>query len=319
MRAIIDLEELPVTDRIDILRERMLRAPVPLVLDPHPHERLVVRSRVADIGRIHVLCTKAQGGDVLRTAALARADTRPSLMVSVVDHGVASITRGDRVTTLQAGDIGLYTTSDPYRLSFSAGAERLTYQLPLDELHLPGRLLRDQLDVAVRPDTAITAAVSSFLRSTARCAPRASAGELSALETPTMDLVRLLLTRVVPDTRLGRAVRQASLAVRIEEHVKSRLGDPELSARSIAECFAISERYVYLVLARRGIDLGDAIRRNRLDAAARLLENPAHAHLTIASVAHRCGFADHSHFSRAFRLRFGTSPSEWRHRALTER
>ena len=34
---IIDLEELPITDSIDFLRDRMLNAPVPLALEPHAH------------------------------------------------------------------------------------------------------------------------------------------------------------------------------------------------------------------------------------------------------------------------------------------
>ncbi len=319
MRAVLDIEELPVTDSIEFLRERMLQAPVPLLLEPRPHEDLVVRSRVADLGRIHLLCTKAQGGDVVRTADLARDDAHPSLMVSVIDHGTARIIRGDQVTTLNAGDIGLYATAEPYRLSFSDGAERLTYQIPLDELGLTWELISRQLQVAVLPDTATTAAVSAFLRSTARNAPRATPAELAPLEKPTMDLIRLLLTRVEPETPAGREAAAESLATRIEEHVKSRISDPDLSARSVAECFSISERYVYLILARRGIDLGEAIRSHRLDRAVRLLEDPAQAALTVAAIAHRCGFTDHSHFSRAFRARFGTSPSEWRHRVQTNR
>ena len=313
MRAVLDIEELPVTDSIEFLRERMLRAPVPLLLEPRPHEDLVVRSRVADLGQIHLLCTKAQGGDVVRTADLARDDARPSLMVSAIDHGTARIIRGDQVTTLNAGDIGLYATAEPTG-SASPPEPSDSPQIPLDELGLPWEMMSRQLQVAVLPDTVTTAAVSAFLRSTARNAPRASKAELASLERLTMDLIRLLLTRVEPDAPAGRGAAAASLAARIEEHVRSRLGDPDLSARSVAECFSISERYVYLILARRGIDLGEAIRRYRLERAVRLLEDPAQMGLTVAAVAHRCGFTDHSHFSRAFRARFGTSPSEWRRR-----
>jgi len=226
MRAVLDIEELPVTDSIEFLRDRMLRAPVPLLLEPRPHEDLVVRSRVADLGAIHLLCTKAQGGDVVRTAALARDDARPSLMVSVIDHGTARIIRGDQVTNLNAGDIGLYATAQPYRLSFTDGAERLTYQIPLDALDLPWELLSRQLPVAILPETVTTAAVSAFLRSTARNAPGGTPAELASLQKPTMDLIRLLLTRVEPGAAAGREAAAESLSTRIEEHVKSRIATP---------------------------------------------------------------------------------------------
>lgn len=315
MSAIIDLEELPVTNSIDFLRERMLIAPVPLILEPHPGTEVVAHSRVADLGGIHLLCTKAQGGDVVRTPRLARDGTPPSLMVSVVDHGTAVIDRGDTTTVLHEGDIGLYATTEPYRLRFTPGTSRLTYQFRLDELALSEDLIRGQLAEAIRPDTVTAAAVSAFLRSTARHAPRSTPEELTALSGPVIDLIRLLLTRVAADEPAGREASTQSLATRIEEFVKAHLGDPDLSAQSLAWIFSISERYVYTILARRGMDLGDLIRQHRLDRAVRMLEDPSNAATSIATIAHQCGYTDHPHFSRAFRARFECSPTEWRMRA----
>lgn len=316
MGAIIDLEELPVTDSVEFLRERMLHSLVPLALEPHTDVEVIARSRVADLGRVHLLSTRAQGGDVLRTPRLARDDTPPSLMVSVVDHGTAMVIRGNSVMALHAGDIGLYTTDEPYRLSFSPGATRHTYQIPFDLLELDRQLIAEQLAAAIRPDRATTAAVSAFLRGAARSAPSATPDERATLEGPTLDLVRMLLTRPVEDTPVGREAAARSLATRIEEYVSTRLGDPDLSVRSIAEVFSISQRYVYSILARLGIDLGDLIRERRLEQAVQMLEDPAHALTTIAAIAHRWGYPDHSHFSRTFRARYGIAPSEWRRRHL---
>jgi len=47
----------------------------------------------------------------------------------------------------------------------------------------------------------------------------------------------------------------------------------------------------------------------RLQAAARLLEDPS---IRVKEIQVRVGFADPSHFSRDFRLRFGVSPTEYR-------
>lgn len=313
MLAVIDLEELPVTDSIDFLRERMLAGPVPLELEPHRGADLVVRGRSADLGGIHVLCTKAKGGDILRTRRLVAQDRRPSLMVSVMDLGVTTVVRGDSAVQFRRGDIALYATDESYRIAFTPGAERLTFQIPFDRLNLAPDLVRSQLRTAIRPSTPVAAAVSGFLRDSARSAPHASPADLTALENPTIELIRLLLTRTVADTAPGREATVQSLATRIVHYVNSRIGDPDLTARSIADAFSISERYVYLILARRGIDLGDLIREHRMERAIRMLGDAADRR-TLAEIAHLCGYSDHSHFTRAFRGRFGASPSEWRRR-----
>jgi AraC family transcriptional regulator len=69
---------------------------------------------------------------------------------------------------------------------------------------------------------------------------------------------------------------------------------------------------VYIARAFRshmGCSLGTYVRRIRLDGAAVHLK---HRGASIAEVAHAAGFADQSHFARAFRRRYGVSPSSYR-------
>ena len=43
-----------------------------------------------------------------------------------------------------------------------------------------------------------------------------------------------------------------------------------------------------------------------------MLRDPRYAHLTIAQLAHACGFNDISYFNRAFRRQFGATPTDVR-------
>ena len=95
-------------------------------------------------------------------------------------------------------------------------------------------------------------------------------------------------------------------------HLRTHAGDPELSADKLAAHFGISKRYLYAVLARMNIPLGEWIRTERLNRAARELTNPANAPVSIAAIARTSGFADHSSFSRAFKQQYGHTPSDWR-------
>jgi AraC-like DNA-binding protein len=51
------------------------------------------------------------------------------------------------------------------------------------------------------------------------------------------------------------------------------------------------------------------LRKLRLRVASRAL---VHSRQTLAEVAARCGFADQSHFTRAFRRQFGRTPGDYR-------
>lgn len=66
------------------------------------------------------------------------------------------------------------------------------------------------------------------------------------------------------------------------------------------------------MLARSGVSLGEWIRTRRLEECRREPASPAGRHRTIASVAHGWGFADATHFSKAFKREFGLSPRAWR-------
>jgi AraC-like DNA-binding protein len=54
------------------------------------------------------------------------------------------------------------------------------------------------------------------------------------------------------------------------------------------------------------------VRTRRLEAAREELARTGAAHRSIAAVAARWGFSNPSHFSRAFRERYGMSPVQWR-------
>jgi len=61
--------------------------------------------------------------------------------------------------------------------------------------------------------------------------------------------------------------------------------------------------------ARYGESIGEHSRRLRLEWSAHLLTSSDE---TLVSIAERAGFADQSHFTRAFKARFGLTPGRYR-------
>ena len=141
--------------------------------------------------------------------------------------------------------------------------------------------------------------------------PDIDAAARRLLADTTLDLLRSVVTEAGTDRSLRQDVLQYSLGARIEHHILAHLGDPELSPESIAKAHFISLRQLYYVCSRAE-NLSEWIMERRLDAAHRLLT--ATSHPNVSAIARRCGFANSAHFSRRYRLRFGTTPTAARSR-----
>jgi AraC-like DNA-binding protein len=74
----------------------------------------------------------------------------------------------------------------------------------------------------------------------------------------------------------------------------------------------ITPRYVRMLFDGEGATYTDFVLRNRLARAHRLLRDPRYVGHTIGALASECGFGDLSYFNRAFRRRYGATPSDVR-------
>lgn len=107
---------------------------------------------------------------------------------------------------------------------------------------------------------------------------------------------------------MDRKIRRAAI-LRI---IESRSGDPKLSAAAIAALLGITPRYVHLLLEETGRSLSHHVLERRLGKATGLLRDPRWCDRKIADIAIEAGFADLSYFNRAFRRRYGATPSDIR-------
>jgi AraC family transcriptional regulator len=81
----------------------------------------------------------------------------------------------------------------------------------------------------------------------------------------------------------------------------------EMGVHPVYLCRTFSEHF--------GCTLGEYIRKQRVLRGWQLL---AIGDSTVAEIASQSGFADQSHFARAFRNHFGITPGEWRRHSSSE-
>ena len=124
-----------------------------------------------------------------------------------------------------------------------------------------------------------------------------------------------LLELVAALAGTGRDELAAAHRTAAQAYIEHNLGNPALSAPHVAAAVGISARHLSRVFAAAGTTVPQYVLARRLEAARCLLERPSAGALSVAAVAHRCGFASAAHFSNAFRARFGERASDVRRRA----
>lgn len=88
------------------------------------------------------------------------------------------------------------------------------------------------------------------------------------------------------------------------------VGDSWVTVDAVAATLGCSRAQLYRLFDLRGESVAGRLRELRMQAAAELLQ--AWPRVAIGSVAVRCGYSEPIAFDKAFRRRFGMTPSDWR-------
>jgi AraC-like DNA-binding protein len=80
----------------------------------------------------------------------------------------------------------------------------------------------------------------------------------------------------------------------------------------LADRMGVSIRTVHNRFEEAGLTFGKWVIEHRLLACQKALSDPAFDTLSISEIAFKWGFNDLSHFNKAFRARFGATPTTCR-------
>ena len=124
------------------------------------------------------------------------------------------------------------------------------------------------------------------------------------------DLMALVVgaTRDAAQTAEGRGLRAARLHA-IKQDIARMVDQPDLSVTTIAARHGCTPRFVQRLFEAEGTTFTDYVLTQRLARAHCMLTDPRRARDKISSIALDAGFADLSYFNRAFRHRYGDTPS----------
>ncbi|MBR0841962.1 helix-turn-helix transcriptional regulator [Bradyrhizobium liaoningense] len=172
----------------------------------------------------------------------------------------------------------------------------------------------DAEDSVARPldhNPVLTALLHRYYDFAVQHAPGLDALAQHAVSQHLMDLMVLVLGGRRDATELAkeRGLAAARLEV-IKADILARLDDGSLTLADLARRHRASPRTIQLLFERSGATFSEFLLEQRLLRAARLLRDPLHRVNKISDLAYLSGFNDVSYFHRAFRRRFGMTPSD---------
>jgi len=252
-----------------------------------------------------------------RTRALL-ADGDDGVVLSV--NATSSVSQQfGRETALEPGDGVFFSNADIGTHNVPAASRKLGVRLSRSRL-LPH--LRNAENSLMRRIPRDTAALGLLRRYLALLGQEA----LSTLElqhaavSHIYDLAAVALgpTRDAAEGVAGRGVAAARLTA-IKADILKNLGRFDLSLTVVAKRHGITPRYISTLFEREGTSFSHYVREHRLARAFRLLTSADHSHALVSAIAYEAGFGDVSNFNRAFRSRYGASPSEVRNDTAADR
>lgn len=213
---------------------------------------------------------------------------------------------------LTPGSILLWDSERPMKFHVRSPLDKLTLFAPADAVQSVLPFAKDNVGTLLNGRTGPGALFAQHLRTLESVGWTLSEEQLNRTMRGTLELLSQAFA--AERSGEGETTYKRLLLERVRAFALSRLGDPNLTPRTIADHFQFSTRYLHMLFKMTDDTVSSWLKRERLRRCFDMLHDPSEQHRSITEIAMKWGFQDMSHFSKAFRSEFDTSPREHRAR-----
>jgi AraC-like DNA-binding protein len=307
-----------VSQRIEFWREMILRLFADVQIADVQKADFFGRVRQRKCEKMRISEIHASEQAVIRRYRQARSEYEDKYFAVLMLEGSQSVEQDGKIVTLRPGDFAIYDATRPHHLQFGQPWREIVVSIP--------RTTLNQLVVGMEHRTAspiptaqgVGSVMRGFLEQMSSQIRHVSEDEMLQLSDTAISLIAMTLGNLRRND-VAQSRMKALTLTRVKRHLLEHLRDPDLNPTLIEQAIGISSRYINKLFEAENTSLMRYVWNLRLERCAEDLVNPHCAVLRVSDVALRWGFNDMSHFSRAFRERFETSPREWRNQAMTRR
>ena len=320
--AVFRSEDLPEADRFTWWREMACQAHAPTLVRSDHEADFRATLRVLDFGAMQISSLTHPSMRVRRTWKTIRQSDPEMYCLALPARGRMRFVQCDREVEFGAQDLMFYDASRPFHGWAGADGDdiaQVIVQIPRDALPLPAAKLSRLAATRLSGTEGIGALLSGHLGQLIRQAGHYTASDTARLSSLTLDLFAAVCAHhLEAGAHLSPEARRQALQAQIRDFIRQRLGDPDLTADTIAAAHHISTRYLYKLFQDQHPSIASWIRQRRLERCLHDLADPQLRSRPIRSIAARWGFTDGAHFSRVFRAAYGMSPRDYRMSAVHE-
>jgi AraC-like DNA-binding protein len=268
-----------------------------------------IRNR--DFGGVRVVecvCDPCEGR---RIAQLIERDRSARLGVQIIKAGSERFHFGNEVIEVGPGDLVIWTSDRPVEFTVLETLHKVSLVLPLADIQ--ERLPRGSRFGGTVIDSrgGMGAVMFSHIDSLARQLDMLGVDDQAAVRRATLELLTATMSHRIEAPQRGLALQYLK---QMQDYILANLQDERLSPSTIAAAHHMSPRYVHMLFGQIGISVSTWIRLQRLERCREDLRSRTHRDCSIAEIAYAWGFNDATHFSRAFKQQYGTSPRGYRER-----
>ena len=267
-----------------------------------------------EIGRHSVVSISKVAG-LAHTVERRKRDIRSAsdsyFLLSLQTAESSSVTQFGKTAVLQAGDMALYSSTDPYTLRLADDFRKTVVQLPTAKLieRLPNAemLTARKIDGQSGIGKLVRENILAFAEHVNSPNPMVQA----LLQDTLIDLIATGLA-VHSGDKIELSSPEQHVMLRAKSFIRSSLGDPDLDRNRVAAEIGMSVRRLNDIFAKEGVPISAFIRRTRLEGVATDLKDNRFERHSISEIAFRYGFSNMQNFSTLFRAHFGHSPRDHR-------
>jgi AraC-like DNA-binding protein len=264
------------------------------------------------LGGMRVATVTSEPHAVFRSPEMIRTAPDDDLFVNLAVRGGAIVAQDGREAVLCPGDFAIYDSGRPCLITCHDPFRLVVLKIPREVFVSHCQLLPGMTATTVRGDRGVGALFSSLLRGVPGHVEGLPPDVVGQVGVSVLDLLATALSEQAAGVR--PALPRDAQLIRARRYISDHLGDPHLSPPVVAQALGLSVRYLHALFQAEHTTPYRWILEQRLEQAARLLVDPRQPDRSVTDIAFAVGFKDISHFSRAFKERYGAGPRDHRRR-----
>ncbi len=242
-----------------------------------------------------------------RRQADLRTLPQDDIFISVMKSGEGYFDQNHRQVRHQRGDILIYDSAKPYCFNYTTDYKATLLRIPRPLLQAKLAGLDDLGGTIINNTSPFGRLIHSVMNNAEVIATTPElTSDAEAFIIPTLDVITTAISRATTDNDNFSASTHGKFLNEIKHYMRQHLTDEELTLDSVAQAKNISLRTLSRLFAEAGETPRHWLQEQRLSGAYNALLQKRVGNITEAALTF--GYKDLSHFSRAFKKRYGHSP-----------